>query len=332
MGNLPIDHGHRHLRKPTLVEISAVIALADQLSYAKAAVRLGISTSTLSGTIRTLEERLGVRLINRSNRSVTLSEAGERLVRSMRPLLNDYDVALDALNRASHNPSGSVRILTWPYYGPTIFSALLPAFMRKFPNISLEFSSIPMPHKVDLVEENFDLGSDFFERIGRDMTTIRLTRKIRTVIVGSPAYFARHPKPRTLNDIAGHNCIRTRLPDGSTLPWRTRHGGKDTIFPVDGTLIFNDQEIGVSAAINGLGLGFGTYPMLEPALSSGHLVEVMRDWSWESEGIFLYYPTQRAVPAHVQAFIDFAKDKLDLDRIPGSDPSVCRQRSKASAS
>ena len=295
------------MRKPTFVEMNAFIALADHLSLAKAAVQVGVSTSMLSETIRTLQERLGVQLIERVDRGIALTESGQQLARTMRPILQGLDAALKEMAQANESPKGSIKIVTWGLYARRALAPLLPQFQAEFPDTAIEISCVLVPDKADLVGSNFDLGIDFAERIARDMIAIRLTGKRRTVILGSPAYFAQHPPPRAPKDLKGHNCIRLRLPDGTTLPWRIRKNGKSSLFTVDGKLIFTDARMQLQAAIDGLGLCFGTYAFFENHILDGSLIEVMRDWSWESNGFFLYYSSKRQTPVHVQSFVDFMR-------------------------
>ena len=291
------------MRTPSFAEINAFIVLADLLNFSRAAAKLDISTSTLSGTIRTLEERLGIRLANRSTRSVALTEAGERLLASMRPVLNDYAAIVKSINAGRDEPAGHLRIVMWPSAANFAVATLVSRFMREFPEISLEISA--NPSRIDIVANHFDAGIDSKERLPRDMIAIRITDEIETAIVASPDYLARHPMPLAPQDLKSHNCLRYRLPDGSILPWSFQRDGQRIELAPSGFLTVNGGELMVQPAVDGICIAWLPVSYVAAQIADGRLVPILTDWTWKSDGFFLYFPGRRQISAPLQAFVGF---------------------------
>jgi DNA-binding transcriptional LysR family regulator len=209
------------MRGPELTEMNAFVTVAERRSFAKAAVQLGISRSRLSETIRELEGRLGVRLLNRTTRSVAPTAAGERLLAQIRPLLDDFNVAVESINAFRDKPAGLLRLTVLPPAASFMLAPLLSRFLAHYPAIDLEISVDAA--LTDIVAGRFDAGMRAGDRIERDMIAVRIGEEICGVVVATPGYLARHPRPTTPKDLGAHDCIRFRFPSGVIVPWRYRH-------------------------------------------------------------------------------------------------------------
>jgi DNA-binding transcriptional LysR family regulator len=307
------------MRGPELAEMNAFVTVAERRSFAKAAALLGISRSTLSETIRGLEERLGVRLLNRTTRSVAPTVAGERLLARLRPLLDDFEATIDSINAFRDKPAGSLRLTVPPPAARFILAPLLARFLAEYPAITLEISVDAA--LTDIVAGRFDAGIRPGERVERDMIALRLGRELRTSVVAAPAYLARHPPPGSPRDLARHNCIRTRFPSGVILPWPFERKGEALEVTVDGTLIVNDPELAVRAAVDGAGVLYTALEYVAPFVASGRLVPLLEDWPTRAAELYLYYSTRRQLPAPLQVFIGFLRANLKGDGAPGGQPS-----------
>jgi DNA-binding transcriptional LysR family regulator len=208
------------MRGTEFAEMSAFAAIAEQRSFAKAATQLGVGRSTLSQSLRALEERLGVRLLNRTTRSVSLTEAGARLLARVRPSLNELKAAVDELANDRLSPTGLLRLAVQPPVAAFLIEPILARFMREYPGIQLDIAVIKMPG--DIVSEGFDAGIRIGEQIDHDMITMRVIGEVRFLVVASPDYLKKHPWPRTLRDLRGHECIRNRLPNGAIFGWEQK--------------------------------------------------------------------------------------------------------------
>jgi DNA-binding transcriptional LysR family regulator len=296
MANLPID------------EMAAFARVAEHKSFGKAAAELGVSRSALSHAMRTLEERLGVRLLNRTTRSVAATEAGERLLVRLRPALDEIGAAIEEINLFRDKPAGSLRLTVLPLAARTILAPMLARFLTAFPAIRIEISSDATLH--DIVRDRFDAGIRPGARVERDMVVVPLSGPMPLVTFASPEYLARRGTPKTPKELQVHDCIRVRLTGGGFLPWRFARGSDEFEVSVDGRLIVNDGDLMVQAAIDGIGIGNMPREMAEPALSQGKLVQLLTDWTPVGTGLYLYYPSRRQVPAPLRAFIDFLKAEV----------------------
>jgi DNA-binding transcriptional LysR family regulator len=294
------------MRGTQFAELSAFVAVAEHRHFAKAAAQLGISPSMLSQTIRSFEERLGVRLLNRTTRSVALTEAGERLLLNAQPALDGIDKAIDDLNSFRDKPVGTLR-LTMPRPAAALFvRPLLQQFLAQFPEIRLEVN-VDDTHN-DIVRGGFDAGIRIGERIAKDMIAIRLLDEFRVMAVASPAYLARHPSPAMPEDLPAHNCVRMRFDwDGSIQPWIFENAGRRVEVQVEGSLILNDQQLLMDAVLDGIGIGYLSEPVIFRRVADGQLVTLLGDWCRRFSGIYLYYPSRRQVPGPLRAFIDFVR-------------------------
>jgi len=286
-------------------EFSAFIAVAEQRNFTKAAKQIGISTATLSQTIRTLEERLGIRLLNRTTRSVSPTEAGETLLARLKPVLDDYEAAIDSVNQFRDKPAGSVRLTVAPPAAHSFIASRLKEFAQLYPDIRLEIS-VDVAN-VDIVSSQFDAGIRRESAIDRDMIAVRVSNPVRGVVVGSPAYLADNPAPRSPQELGDHNCLRFRLAGGAILPWRFARAGESFEVPVNGGLVANDVHLLTTAALDGVGLLYLSRDYVTPYLADGRLVALLEDWVSVGESLFLYYPSRRQIPAALRAVIDFLR-------------------------
>jgi DNA-binding transcriptional LysR family regulator len=284
-------------------DLASFLAVARHRSFRKAADELGCTPSALSHALRTIEERLKVRLLNRTTRSVALTEAGERLVERITPAFRDIADALDDLNHYRGQPIGSLRINA---SRPSTQMVLLPTvtrFMAAHPAVSVEI--VVNDSLVDMVSESFDAGVRFGETIAKDMVAVPLGPRQRTAIVASPEFFNRYSKPRRPEQLKNLPCIRFRFGSGRLYDWEFEKGGVELKIEVGGPLTLGDTELMVQAALDGAGIAFAFESQVQHLISARKLVRVLEDWCPYYSGFYLYYPGRRQVPAALRAFIDF---------------------------
>ena len=287
-----------------LTELTAFVAVAEHRSFTKAAVQVGIALPTMSQTIRSLEERIGVRLFNRTTRSVALTEAGERLLAEIQPILGGIDHAIESVNLFRDKPIGTLRLAVARHSATRRLSPLIQPFLAEYPGIRLEISVDDT--RGDIVSGRFDAGILVGQRIERDMTVLRLSDDFRILAVAAPDYLARHPAPSLPKDLPAHNCIRYRLPwDGSIQPWVFVKGRQQTEIAVDGSLTVNDLELLLNATLDGVGVAYLAEPIIGPHLAQGQLVTLLEGWSCTVPGVFLYHPSRRQTPMPLQVFLRF---------------------------
>jgi DNA-binding transcriptional LysR family regulator len=296
------------MRGPQLAEMNAFVTVAERRSFASAAVRLGISRSRLSETIRELEGRLGVRLLNRTTRSVAPTVAGERLLAQLRPLLADFDAVLGSVNAFRDTPAGLLRLTVPPPVARFMLAPLLSRFLAQYPAINLEISVDGA--LTDIVAGRFDAGMRAGDRVERDMIAVRIGEEIRSAVVAAPEYLARHKRPTTPRDLGAHNCIRFRFPSGVIVPWQFEKNGRHVEVAAEGRLTVNDPELALKAALDGVGMLYMALGYAASEIKAGRLVPVLEDWQTPAAAIFLYYPGRRQVPVPLQAFIKFLRDNL----------------------
>jgi DNA-binding transcriptional LysR family regulator len=287
-----------------LADLTAFVAIADNRSFRAAAPRLGVTPSALSHTMRQLEERLGVRLLHRTTRSVSLTDAGLRLIEQLRPAISRIVGALEDLKEERHHPFGHLRIHATPMAAVTVIAPVWGRFLSTYPEVQLEVEVDDAP--VDIVAKGFDAGIGPRARAAADMIAIRVTAPMKVAIVGAPGYFARRRSPRTLEDLARHSCVQYRVA-GAVFEWPFERNGRPFRVSVQGQVIVNSPDLAVRAAVDGLGIAYTVEGMAELFLRSGQLIRVLEDWSPSFEGLFLYYHGQRQVPAALRAFIDMVR-------------------------
>jgi DNA-binding transcriptional LysR family regulator len=295
----------RPMRAPELAELNAFVTVAERRSFASAALQLGVSRSRLSETVRELEDRLGVRLLNRTTRSVAPTVAGERLLAQIRPVLNDFDAVLDSINALRDKPAGLLRLTVPPPVASFMLAPLLSRFLRQYPAINLEISVDAA--LTDIVAGRFDAGMRAGDRVERDMIALRIGEGISSVVVAAPDYLARHTRPVTPPDLTAHNCIRFRFPSGVILPWQFENNGRQVEVAVEGRLTVNDPELAIQAALDGEGVLYTALGYATAEIKSGRLVPLLEDWQTPAAEIFLYYPGRRQVPVPLRAFIEFLR-------------------------
>jgi DNA-binding transcriptional LysR family regulator len=291
-----------------LAELTAFVAVAEHLSFTRAAAQAGIALPTMSQTIRSLEERLGVRLFNRTTRSVALTEAGERLLGEIQPIVAGIDHALESVNLFRDKPIGTLRLAVSRPTATRRLAPLMQPFLAEYPAIRLE---IVVDDSVqDLVSGRFDAGIHIGQRVQRDMTALRLSDDFRMLTVASPVYLKRHRAPAKPEELHQHNCIRYRLPwSGAIQPWIFDKGRKQTEVTVEGSLIVNELDLQLHAALDGVGVTYMAEPLVAPYLAQGALVTILEEWSGTLPGVFLYYPSRRQLPVPLRVFLDFVKKR-----------------------
>ncbi|MFC4173820.1 LysR substrate-binding domain-containing protein [Microvirga sp. GCM10011540] len=286
-------------------DLEVFAAIARSGSFRKAATVRGVSASALSQTIRQLEERLGVRLLNRTTRSVALTQAGERLLGRLVPALDQVQEAVDEINSFRQTPTGTVRINAPAPAVEHILAPLINPFLKEYPEISLEIISDAA--KVDIVAEGFDAGVRFGKQLARDMIAVPLGPSLRYVVVGSPDYLAKYGVPQNPADLLTHVCIRQRFPGGTIFTWEFEKGRKKETITPEGRLTLNDARHITQAAMDGLGLAWVLEDFVRPSLSDHRLVEVLVDWSPRIPSWYLYYPSRRHTPVALRVFLDFIR-------------------------
>jgi DNA-binding transcriptional LysR family regulator len=289
-----------------LADLTAFVAVADHLSFRRAASRLGVTPSALSHSMRQLEERLGMRLLNRTTRSVSVTDAGLRLLERLRPAISEIGGALEDLNQERQRPVGRLRIYAIHLAASAVIAPIWKRFLSTYPDVHLELAVGEAP--IDIVAKGFDAGIGPRDRVPADMIAVRVMGPMKIAVVGAPAYFARRRAPRTPDDLARHVCVEYRREaDGGVLIWLFERNRKSQRISVDGRVMVNDTDLAVRAAVDGLGIAYTGEALAEPFLRSGQLVRVLEDWSPSFEGLFLYYSGHRQVPATLRALIDMIR-------------------------
>jgi DNA-binding transcriptional LysR family regulator len=290
-----------------LDETNAFMAVLDRKSFTKAAKQLGLSVPRVSELVRKLEERLGVRLVERTTRSVAATPAGELLLDRLRPALDDYKAALEAVGEFRNRPSGTLRLTVAPPAADFALGPLLRGFMTAYPEIDLDIDI--SSGLTDIVTGRFDAGIRPAKWLTSGMVALRISDEMPRVVVASPDYIARRGRPKTLQDLTHHECIRFRLQSGEMLPWLFRIDGRAKAMPVQGRLIVNDPRFAFNAAIDGAGLFQVPLGYVAPKISAGHLVTVLDDCpSSPVDGFYLYHPSRRHMRTPLKALVDFLRN------------------------
>jgi DNA-binding transcriptional LysR family regulator len=276
------------MTKPTLADLTAFSAVAAHRSFRRAADALGVSRSSLSHAMLALERQLGVRLLNRTTRSVAPTEVGEALLARLAPVLRDLDEALDAVADARGNPSGTLRINANEGAARLLLKTVVPTFLQRFPGMALDL--VAEGRLVDIVEQGFDAGVRLGESIPRDMVAVRISDDLRFVVVAAPSYLAGRTPPITPDDLCSHDCIRQRLPSGKRYRWEFRKHGQEVAIDVPGVLTLDHNGLMVEAASDGLGLAYVPESAARDWLNEGRLVTLLEDWCPFIPGLCLYYP------------------------------------------
>ena len=280
------------MRREELADLTSFLAVAEERSFTRAAAKLGVSQSALSHTVRRLETRLGVRLLTRTTRSVAPTEAGERLVETLRPALDDIDARLSALSALRDKPAGTIRINTSQGAAETILWPALERLLPEYPDIKVELAIDAS--FADIVAERYDAGVRLGEQVARDMISVRIGPDLRMAVVAAPGYLASHDAPRTPHDLAHHNCINLRLATlGGLYAWEFEKDGRELRVRVEGQLVFNTAPLVAQAARAGFGLACLPEDHVLVDIAAGSLVRVLGDWCPPFAGYHLYYPSRR---------------------------------------
>jgi DNA-binding transcriptional LysR family regulator len=292
---------------PGFSETRAFVAVLEQSSFTRAARQLGLSPARVSELIRNLEERLAVRLVERTTRSVAATAAGERLLARLRPVLDEYQAALDSLDDFRAKPAGTLRLAVPPPAAEFLLAPVIAQFLKTYPEIKLDVSVDDA--LTDIVAERYDAGIRSGERVARDMIALRISDPMPLAVVASPAYLAKRGTPKKPQDLERHNCIRIRFASGRFLQWRFASKRRSLEVQVDGSLVVNDSALAIRAVSDGLGLLQFARLYFAPMLADGRLVTVLDDWAPPPfEGFYIYYPSRRHVRPALKVFVDFVRN------------------------
>ncbi len=288
------------MNERVLDDLASFAVVAEERSFTRAAIRLGVSQSALSQTIRALEQRLGLQLLARTTRSVSPTAAGSALLEELTPALEQIQTSLSKARHLREQPAGRIRLAVARSAALTVLLPKLAKFNRSYPEVVLEVTVEDSP--IDLVAGEFDAGIQIGEFIQRDMIAVRVSQDLRLTVVGAPAYFKKHAQPRTPHDLKEHACVGFRFSSGM-YRWEFEKGRKQvTVYP-QGPVSFDDSELVVDAVLSGIGLGIALEDVASPLIQQRRLVEVLRDWCPTFPGFFLYYPSRRHQPAALAALV-----------------------------
>lgn len=292
--------------RPSLVELTAFTAIARHRSFRAAADELAVSPSTLSHMMRALEERLALRLFNRTTRSVAPTQAGARLLASLAPLLTGLDDALADVRMLGEQPGGTVRINATARGHALLLRRIVPEFRRRYPDVQLDLAT--EQRLVDVIAEGFDLGVRLGEALPQDMIAIPFGGPERLIAVAAPAYLSARGTPVVPDDLLRHECIRFRLGSGRIYRWEFERRGQEMVIDPPGALTLDRMSQCLLAARNGLGIAFVIADQAQDALAQGHVQMILEDWTPPFDGHYLYYPSRRLLPGGVRAFVDLARE------------------------
>jgi DNA-binding transcriptional LysR family regulator len=291
-----------------LGDLAAFAVVAEEQSFTRAASKLGVSQSALSHAMRALEERLGLRLLARTTRSVSPTEAGQRLLATLRPALDEISGGLAALREMREKPSGLVRINASRHAAHTVLWPAISRFLSAYPDIQVEITVDD--GLADIVANRFDAGVRLGERVQKDMIAVRIGPELRMAVVASPAYFEKRPLPRVPQDLTAHDCINRRMPtSGGLYAWDFEKKGKPLKVRVSGSLIFSDNALTLRAALDGRGLGYVMEDEVAKHVAEERLIRVLEDWCRPFPGYFMYYPSRRHTPPALAALVEALRCK-----------------------
>jgi DNA-binding transcriptional LysR family regulator len=291
------------MQRENINDLLAFLAVAQERSFTKAAAKLGVSQSALSHRMRALETRLGLRLLTRTTRSVSPTEAGERLLQSVGHHFEDIDAELERLSELRDKPAGTIRVTTGDHAAEAILGPKLAELLPRYPDIKVEVHvDLGL---VDIVAERFDAGIRMGEQVARDMIAVRIGPEMRMALVGAPTYFATRRPPKSPQELAEHDCINLRFPTlGGLYAWEFEKGARELRVRVEGSLIVNDARLARQAALNGLGLTYLPEDYVQPFIEQGHLLRALADWCPPFAGYHLYYPSRRQPTPAFKVFVE----------------------------
>lgn len=305
--------------RPGLGDIDAVIAISREGSFRGAAKALNISTTALSNAVAKLETDLGVRLFNRTTRSVSLTDAGRTFVEQVSPALSDIHAAMEVARSQQATPSGTLRINAFPAGALEILSPLVLEFLRHYPSVHVDL--VTEGRLVDIVAEGFDLGVRRANLVPADMIAVPLGRPQRYAVVASPDYFEKHGRPHTPTDLLKHRCIRVRLPNGALFRWHFEKRGEIAQIEVTGPITLDEASLSRAAVLDGVGIGLFLEQNVRSDITAGRLIRVLEDWTPPLGDLCIYYPSRRNPSAALKAFIELARKirKTEAAQSHGSD-------------
>jgi len=290
------------MRSTDLSELAAFEAVARHGSFRRASEERGVTASAISHTVSNLEARVGIRLLNRTTRSVSLTEAGATLLADLSPAFDQIGTAVDALNRFRDTPFGTVRINAPNSVAPFVLGPVMGRLIAQNPNLQLEI--VATDRLVDIVEEGFDAGIRLGESLRDGMTAVKINPQVRLVVVGSPDYFERRPVPRSPADLENHVCIQNAYPNMRRYPWSFSRDGQEIDVTPGGPLVLHDHELMIEAALAGVALAYVWEDRARPFVESGRLIRCLDDWIVPEDGLYLYYPARKHMSAGLRAVID----------------------------
>ena len=289
--------------KENFNELQIFLVVARERSFTKAAGKLGVSQSALSHAMKALEERLNIRLLTRTTRSVAPTEAGERIIACLEPRIADLEQELESLVQLNGSASGNIRLSAGEHYARSLVWPKLKSFLREYPEINLEL--VVDNGFVDIVEGRFDAGIRLGESVDKDMIAVRIGPEMRMAVVGAPSYFAASPVPETPHELQNHRCINMRLPTaGGLYHWEFEKDGKPLRVRVEGQVTFNLQAERIDAALSGFGIACIPEDRVQDYIKSGELIQVLQDWCPSFPGYYLYYPSRKQHPPAFALMID----------------------------
>lgn len=280
------------MKRDELNDLAAFVVVADEMSFTRAAAKLEMSPSALSHAMKSLEDRLGLQLLARTTRRVSTTEAGDRLLKTLRPAFADINTELAALNELRDKPAGTLRITTPRHAATSILCPVLPSFLAAYPEVRVE---VTIDERLtDIIESRYDAGIRLGEKVAKDMIAVRVGLDLQTAVVGSPAYFADHPVPKNPQDLASHRCINYRfMTSGGLYPWEFEQEGRSFQVRVNGSLVFNDSDLILALALAGQGIAYLYEDQIANAVAEGRLIRVLEAWCPTFPGYYLYHPNRR---------------------------------------
>ena len=296
------------MRGAEFAQLSAFIEIVEHGNFSRAAIYLQIAPSTLSQTIRSLEERLGVRLLNRTTRSVSLTEAGEHFLARIRPVFEDLSSAVESINDFRDAPMGTLRLSVSSIPAQMIIAPMLKDFLMAYPSINLDIDVGNV--NIDIVKGRFDAGIRYGRLIAQDMIMVKASVPSRMIAVASPEYLAKHPMPEIPQDLQNHACIRFRRGNQQLLAWEFEKNKKKIEVGVNGPLIVNDVDLMIKALRDGIGIGYMAEAYMSQDIAQGGLIPMLTDWSPTYDSWYLYYASRQHISAPLKAFIRFLRDHM----------------------
>lgn len=297
-------------RRSDLTDLAYFLELAKHRNFRKAGLELGVSASALSHALRGFEERLGVRLLNRTTRSVALTAAGEALQAAVVGPFDEISQAVDVVNKFRDAPMGRIKLSVPTEAAAFLVGPVMATFLERYPDVEIEISVTN--RMIDVIDSGFDAGIRYGGTVPEDMVAQRLSRDIRWLVVGSPSYLETHGVPNHPNDLLKHRCIRIRIGDDSVYRWEFERGSEKLEVDVPGALIVDQGDIGLAAIRQGSGLFYVADPMVRQDIENGVLRNVLDDWSPLGPGFYIYYSSRRQIPAALRLFIDLIRDLKPL--------------------